>query len=86
MDISVVIINNPFDKELRFSCKQVKLNSEQDGEIVILPNHCDTLFTLKKTQINATLSDGGIKNIEMISNSVAKFENNNLTIFGCYKL
>ena len=86
MDISVVIVNNPFDKELRFSCKQVKLNSEQDGEVVILPNHCNMLFTLKKTQINATLSDDSVKNVEMISNSVAKFEDNTLTIFGCYKV
>ena len=86
MDISVSIINNPFDKELRFSCKQITLNSEQDGEIVVLPEHCNMLLTLKKAQIKAILTDNTEKNIEMTSSSVAKFENNNLTIFGCYKL
>ena len=80
------IINSPFDNEIRFSCKSVKLISTKNGEIVILPNHYDMIFSIKNSKIEVKCEDGGVKIVEIIGEAIAKIKDNNLTIFGVYKL
>ncbi len=79
------IISSPFDQELRFSCQSVKANTAKNGVIVILPKHCDMIFTINNSKIEVKCEDGTTKMIEIIGEAVAKIQNNNLTIFGVYK-
>lgn len=80
------IISSPFDTEVRFACQSVKADTMKNGEIVILPNHCDMIFSINNSNIEIKCEDGVTKIIEIIGKAIAKIKDNNLTIFGVYKI
>ena len=44
--MTAVFINSPFDKEMRFECKEFKTNNSKYGEVVVLPKHRNSIFTI----------------------------------------
>lgn len=83
--MTIIFSNSPFDKEVRFDCQKVKMNTEKFGEICILPNYRDTIFDIN----NSTISVLDAKNTEVqmkITNSaIVKVKNNIVNVFGQFQ-
>ncbi|MBQ7537172.1 MAG: hypothetical protein IJT14_03575 [Rickettsiales bacterium] len=82
MLITTIFANSPFDKELRFSCKQVKMNTKKYGEVCVLPNHCNIIFEVQDTVVELSCDDGKNEKVKIDGSAIAKIEDNNLNIFG----
>lgn len=82
MLITTIFANSPFDKELRFSCKQVKMNTKKYGEVCVLPNHCNIIFEVQDTVVELSCDDGKNEKVKIDGSAIAKIDDNNLNIFG----
>ena len=86
MSIILSIIDSPFSKELRFSCKKINTKTDKNGEIVILPNHQNMIFSISNTAINITDDTDKAHTINIIGNAICKIKDNNCVVFGQYSL
>ena len=81
MSIIAIFTNSPFDQELRIDCDMLKMNTQKDGEICILPNYQKSIFNIAETIIEA-INETGTTKIKISGNAVIKFDNNTLNCFG----
>lgn len=84
MSITAIFANSPFDKEVRIDCKILKMNTDKDGEICILPNFNNSIFEIKDNVIEVEC-DNTIKKIKIIGTGIVKFENNTFICLGSFK-
>lgn len=85
MYITAVFINDPFSRELRIDCDELKVKTVKDGEICILPNFNDSIFEVKDTCIDVITTNKSIKKIKVINSGIIKYKNNTLTYFGNFE-
>ena len=85
--MTAVFINSPFDKEMRFECKEFKTNNSKYGEVVILPKHRNSIFTIDAGS-NIEIKDNSDKKVNLIVNekSVVKIDGDKILVFGGYKI
>ena len=81
MSIIAIFTNSPFDQELRIDCDMLKMNTQKDGEICILPNYQKSVFNITDTIIEASNGTEKTK-IKISGNAIVKFNNNILNCFG----
>ena len=81
MSIIAIFTNSPFDQELRIDCDMLKMNTQKDGEICILPNYQKSVFNIADTIIEASNGAEQTK-IKISGNAIVKFNNNILNCFG----
>ena len=81
MCIIAIFTNSPFDQELRIDCNMLKMNTQKDGEICILPNYQKSVFNIADTIIEASCGKEKVK-VKISGNAIIKFNNNTLNCFG----
>ena len=84
MSLSAVFLSSPFDKEIRYDCDSIKLRSDKDGEVCILQNYNDCIFTISEGLIEIS-SGGKIIKLKILSKGVVKIEDNCFYCFSSFK-
>ena len=85
--MTAVFINSPFDKEMRFECKEFKTNNSKYGEVVVLPKHRNSIFTIDAGS-SVEIKDNNDKKVNLVVNekSVVKIDGDKILVFGEYKV
>ena len=85
--MTAVFINSPFDKEMRFECKEFKTNNSKYGEVVVLPKHRHSIFTIDAGS-SVEIKDNNDKKVNLVVNekSVVKIDGDKILVFGEYKV
>ena len=80
-------MDSPFDKERRFECKEFKTNNSKYGEVVVLPKHRNSIFTIDAGS-NIEIKDNNDKKVCLIVNekSVVEIDGDKILVFGRYKV
>ena len=80
--MTIIFSNSPFDKEVRFDCQKVKMNTSKYGEICILPNYRDSIFDINNSIISIFGAENKEVQVKITHSAIVKVKNNIVNVFG----
>ena len=82
MTMTIIFANSPFDKEYRFDCQKVQMNTIKFGELCILPNYRNSIFDINNSLISVLDKENNELKIKVIGSAIVKIQDNNINVFG----
>lgn len=80
--MTIIFANSPFDKECRFDCKKVQMNTTKFGELCILPNYRNSIFDINNSVVSVFDNENKEIKVKITNSAIVKIQDNTINIFG----